>query len=201
VSSLPRPSQKDKILQAALECFAELGYDATRVRHVARRAGVSDAALYRHYPSMQALAAELYTLHFAGFATELDRAMSLGTTEERLRRAVRLTLATYRAEPAAFTFALLRTPTFLPNLPAGTKYPIGVLARVIAAGQDSGEIRTGTPTLLAAIFLGCILRPIIVASLAAPGTLDLLAEAEHDLIIEDAAFAALSSQHGEHHAP
>ena len=144
---------------------------------------------------MQALAEELYTLHFADFASELDRATSLGTTtEERLRRAVRLTLATYRAEPAAFTFALLRTPVFLPTLPADTKYPIGILAGVIAAGQDSGEVRTGTPTLLAAIFLGCILRPIIVASLAAPGTLDLLAESEHDQIIEDAAFAALKGQ-------
>ena len=155
---------------------------------------MSDAALYRHYPSMQALAEELYTRHFVAYANELDHATSVGTTEERLRRAVRLTLATYRAEPAAFTFALLRTPTFLPNLPADTKYPIGTLARVIAAGQHSGELRAGQPTLLAAIFLGCILRPIIVASFAAPGTLDLLGESEHDQVIEDAAVAALKSQ-------
>jgi len=26
------------MLRAALECFAELGYDATRVRHIAERA-------------------------------------------------------------------------------------------------------------------------------------------------------------------
>jgi len=194
VSSLPRPSQKDKILQAALECFAELGYDATRVRHVAQRAGVSNAALYRHYPSMQALAGELYTRHFADYATELAHATAAGTTEQQLRRAVQLTLATYRAEPAAFTFALLRTPTFLSNLPADTNYPIGILTRVIAAGQDRGELRAGQSKLLAAIFLGCILRPIIVATLAAPGTLDLLGEAEHDQVIEDAAVAALKRQ-------
>jgi AcrR family transcriptional regulator len=194
VSSLPRPSQKDKILQAALECFAELGYDATRVRHVAQRAGVSDAALYRHYPSMQALAEELYARHFSDYATALDQATAAGTTEERLRRAVRVTLATYRADPAAFTFALLRTPTFMPSLPAGTDYPVGILAAVIAAGQERGEVRAGTPKLLAAIFIGCILRPIIVASLAAPGSLDLLGETEHDQVIEDAAVAALTSQ-------
>jgi AcrR family transcriptional regulator len=180
-------------LQAALECFAELGYDATRVRQVARRAGVSDAALYRHYPSMQALAEELYTRHFAAYATELAHATSVGTTEERLRRAVRLTFTTYRAEPAAFTFAVLRTPTFLPNLPAGTDYPIGILAHIIVAGQHTGELRAGQPKLLAAIFLGCILRPIILASLAAPGTLDLLGETEHDQIIEDASVAALKN--------
>jgi AcrR family transcriptional regulator len=188
---LPRPSQKDKILRAALECFAELGYDATRVRHVADRAGVSEAAIYRHYRSMEALAQELYAEHFGAFAGQLLHATAEGSTEERLRQAIRTTLAFYRAEPAAFTFALLRTPTFLPNLPAGTRYPIETLERVIAAGQRRRELRSGQANLLAAIFLGCVLRPIILASLAAPGALNLLAETKHDRVIEDAALAAL----------
>ena len=188
---MPRPSQKDKILQAAVECFAELGYDATRVRHVAERAGVSEAALYRHFPSMQALAGELYLHHFAAFAARLAEAAADGPASERLRRAVRAALASYRADPAAFTFAVLRTPTFLPNLPAGTKYPIETLERVIAAGQRRRELRAGQPNLLAAIFLGCVLRPIILASLAAPGALDLRNETKHDRVIETAALAAL----------
>jgi AcrR family transcriptional regulator len=194
VSSLPRPSQKDKILQAALECFAELGYEATRVRHVAGRAGVSEAALYRHYPSMQALAQQLYANHFAGYAAKLDEVTSVGSTEQRLRQAVRITLATYRADPAAFTFALVRMPTFLPNLPAGTRYPIEILERIIAAGQRDREVRAGQPNLLAAIFLGCVLRPIILAGLAAPGALDLIGESKHDQVIEDAAIAALTCE-------
>lgn len=191
MNSLPRPSRKDAILQAALECFADLGYDATRVRHVAERAGVSEAALYRHYPSMQALAQELFTQHFAGYADRLDDATSAGTTEERLRQAVRTTLATYRADPAAFTFAMLRTPMLLPNLPAGTRYPIEILERVIEAGQRRREIRAGQPNLLAAIFFGCVLRPIMLAGLAAPGAFALIGESRHDQVIEDAAVAAL----------
>ena len=188
---MPRPSQKDKILRAALETFAELGYDATRVRHVAARAGVSDAALYRHYPSMQALAQELYTDHFVRFAARLDEATAAGTAEERLRRAVRTALAAYREEPAAFTFALLRTPALLPNLPAGTSYPLEILERVIAAGQRGGEIRAGQPNLLAAIFLGAVLQPIVLANLAAPGAFDLIGGVQHDRVIEEAAVAAL----------
>jgi AcrR family transcriptional regulator len=192
---LPRPSQKDAILRAALACFAEVGYDATRVRHVAERAGVSEAALYRHFASMESLAQELYSHHFGDYARRLDQSTSEGTTEERLRRAVRTTLTVYRAEPAAFTFALLRTPTFLPNLPAGTQYPIEILERIIAAGQRRRELRTGQPNLLAAIFLGCVLRPIILAHLAAPGALNLLTTTKHDRVIEDAAVAALRREH------
>lgn len=138
---MPRPSQKDKILQAALECFAELGYDATRVRHVAERANVSEAALYRHYRSMEALAQELYAHHFAEFAARLQEATSVGKPEDRLRQAVRTALAAYRADPAAF----------------------------ITTGQDERTLRGGQSNLLAAIFLGCILQPTILASLAAPG--------------------------------
>jgi AcrR family transcriptional regulator len=188
---LPRPSQKDKIRQAAVDCLAELGYDATRVRHVADRAGVSEAAIYRHYPSMQALAQGIFTHHFTAFAARLDAATATGTTEERLRQAVRTVLATYRADPAAFTFAVLRTPALLPHLPNGTTYPIETLERVIAAGQRRRELRAGQTNLLAAIFLGCLLQPIVLASLAAPGAMVLIGETKHDQVIEDAALAAL----------
>jgi AcrR family transcriptional regulator len=179
------------MLQAALECFAELGYEATRVRHVADRAGVSEGALYRHFPSMEALAQELFAHHFGAYAQRLAQDTATGTAEERLRQAVRATLATYRADPAAFTFALVRMPTFLPRLPAGTVYPVEILERIIVAGQRRRELRAGQPNLLAAIFLGCVLRPVQLTTLAAPGALDLSVASRHDQVIEDAAVAAL----------
>jgi AcrR family transcriptional regulator len=191
VSWLPRPNQREAILQAAVECFAEHGYDGTRVRHISQRAGVSDAALYRHFPSMEALAQELHGQHFAEYARRLAESTSEGSTEERLRAAVRVTLAMYRERPAAFTFALLRTHTFLPNLPAGTTYPVEILERIIATGQRRRELRAGQPNLLASIFLGCVLRPVVLATLAAPGALDLLTQTRHDRVIEEAALAAL----------
>jgi AcrR family transcriptional regulator len=188
---MPRPSQREAILHAAAECFAEQGFDATRVRHVATRAGVSDAALYRHFPSMRALGQELFTQVFAEYAQRLQHSTSDGPTEARLRSAVRTTLALWREQPAASTFALLRTSSFLPDAPRGTVYPLEVIERLIAAGQRRREVRPGQPNLLAAIFLGCVLRPIELATLAAPGALDLLDNERHDHVIEEAAVAAL----------
>jgi len=187
-----RPSRKDQILDAALACFAELGYDATRIRHIADRAGVSESALYRHYPSKDAVAQELYQQYFDLYAQRLRAiADAPGGAEERLRAVVRTTLALYRAHPAAFTFALLRLPSFLPALPAGTTYPMDVLTGIVHSGQRAGAVRNGQPNLLAAIFLGCMLRPIIVATFAAPGALNLLGDDRHDAVIEEAALAAL----------
>src|SRR5439155_13437908 len=108
----------------------------------------------------QALAGERYTHHFAACATRLDEATAGGPASQRLRRAVRAMLASYRDDPAAFTFALLRTTSSIPRLPPGTKYPIEILEQIIAAGQDQGELRAGQPNLLAAIFFGFVLRPI-----------------------------------------
>jgi AcrR family transcriptional regulator len=48
----PRSAEADEaILGAALELFAELGYEGLSVEAVAARAGVSKATIYRRYPS------------------------------------------------------------------------------------------------------------------------------------------------------
>lgn len=188
---MPRPSQKESIRRAAVDCFAKRGYDGTRVRQIAERAGVSDAAIYRHYASVEALAQELFAQYFGAYARQLADAASNGTTSHRLRRVIRTTLAFYRADPAAAIFILVRQDTFLPKLPAGTVFPLEIVERVIESGQQHQELRAGQSNLLAAIFLGCVLRPIQLDTLAAPGALDLVNDTRHDQVIEDAALAAL----------
>jgi AcrR family transcriptional regulator len=178
-------------MRAAVESFAAQGYDGTRVRHIAERAGLSEAALYRHYTSIETLAQELFVHYFGDFARRISESTSDGTTEEKLRAAVRTTLAFYRADPAATTFVLLRQQTLMSKLPASTVYPLEIIERVIVTGQRRRELREGQPNLLAAIFLGCVLRPIQLANFASPGALDLINETRHDRVIEEAALAAL----------
>ncbi|MFZ2526122.1 MAG: TetR/AcrR family transcriptional regulator [Rhodococcus sp. (in: high G+C Gram-positive bacteria)] len=55
------PAVLPKPLAAALEAFAERGYDGTSIREVAARAGLSVPGLYHHYPSKQALLVSLTT--------------------------------------------------------------------------------------------------------------------------------------------
>jgi AcrR family transcriptional regulator len=190
---MPRPSQKDNILDAALECFAQRGYAATRLRDIVERAGVSEAALYRHYPSKEAVAQTLFAYHLRDFSAQLTRiAHERQPLLEQLRDVMHLCLATYRAKPAAFSFVLLNTPSFMPQLPPDTVYPLDVIEQIMAAGQQQGVVRPGQPNLLAAIFMGCVLRPIIMSQLADPGALDLLHDTHHDQVIIDAALAAVT---------
>jgi len=190
---MPRPSQEQKILDAALSCFAALGYDGTRIKHIAERAEVSEGALYRHYRSKEEVAQALFIEHMGAFGRRWrELAGTAGTVETRLRLLLRAAFAAYRAQPAAITFVLLQKPQLTAPPPSDFVWPLEVVEDLVREGQAAGTLRDGQPNLLAAIFLGCLLRPVIVSQYAAPGALDLLGTIEHDSVIEDAALAALA---------
>ena len=52
---LTHADRRSSILEAATAAFAARGYDGARTLEIAREAGVSEALLYRHFPSKQAL--------------------------------------------------------------------------------------------------------------------------------------------------
>ncbi len=62
------------LLTATLELLAEAGSDAVSLRAVARRAGVSAMAPYRHYPDKESLLAAAAAQGFAGLRTALQAA-------------------------------------------------------------------------------------------------------------------------------
>jgi AcrR family transcriptional regulator len=68
---------RELLFRTAVERMIEVGYDATTLRDVARRAGVSAALLYRHYPGKRALVLELYqrlSAEYAAAASAMPRA-------------------------------------------------------------------------------------------------------------------------------
>jgi len=62
---------KETLRAAALEVFSEQGFHGTTLDAVAKRAGVSKGAIYWHYPSKQALFADLGALWEQGIETML----------------------------------------------------------------------------------------------------------------------------------
>lgn len=50
---------RERIMQAAIDAFSELGYRSTAMSHIAHRAGVGRATLYLHFAGKAALADEI----------------------------------------------------------------------------------------------------------------------------------------------
>lgn len=140
------------------------------MRHIAERAGVAESALYRHYPSKEVLAQELYQHFIDRYARRLATVAASGSPPlDKLRAVVRMVLETYRAQPQALVFAVLSTHQRLPEVAEGTTYPLDVVESVVAEGQRAGVVREGRANLLAAIFMGATLQPIVLAELSRPG--------------------------------
>lgn len=80
--------RRDAIVDAVRDVFAEKGFDGTTTRELARAAGVSEALLYRHFPSKESL-----------YAAMCESCIS-GRNSEEYRQILAL-------EPSASTLVLL----------------------------------------------------------------------------------------------
>lgn len=58
---------RGRILDAALACFLESGYEQTTIARIRERAGVSNGALFHHFASKEAIADGLYVDAMAGY--------------------------------------------------------------------------------------------------------------------------------------
>jgi len=56
---LDAETRRTQILDVALQCFAANGFRGTTTREVAAAVGITEAALYRYYPSKEALYSEI----------------------------------------------------------------------------------------------------------------------------------------------
>jgi AcrR family transcriptional regulator len=102
------------ILHAALDLFQERGYDATTMRAIADRAGVSLGSSYHYFPSKEHLVLEFYRhtheLHAAAIAPLLARETDLTARLRGTIRAVVITCEPFHAV-AGSIFSTVANPS------------------------------------------------------------------------------------------
>lgn len=69
------PEAARRLLLAAIDSFADLGYHGTSTRRIAANAGMSPAALYIHYPSKAALLFQIVRAGHEGALRALERSL------------------------------------------------------------------------------------------------------------------------------
>ena len=147
-----RPSGDDALLDAAREGILAVGWRRTTLTDVARRAGVSRMTIYRRWPDMQTLLADLMTREWAVVVE--DAALGAGATPlERAAGGVAATVARLRRNELFAKILEVDPELLLPYLldrRGRTQDAILALVEaVIAEGQADGSVRAGDPRLLA----------------------------------------------------
>jgi AcrR family transcriptional regulator len=82
---------RSAILDAALACFIESGYEQTTIARIRERGDVSNGALFHHFPTKEAIADALYVEAMVSFQQGLWEL--LGRRPRSLRAAVRGTIS------------------------------------------------------------------------------------------------------------
>ncbi len=133
-----------RVLDAAVELFAEQGFDATSVQEVVERARVTKGAMYHYFRSKDDLLYEIYhdliTVQLAG----MDRITAAGGPAPRILRAIIVDLVVTTAGRLGAATVSARELHRLSGKPAAAlraqrrRYHEGV-RELIARGQRDGE--------------------------------------------------------------
>jgi AcrR family transcriptional regulator len=150
---------ENAILDAAAECVLAFGVRRTSLSDVARRAGVSRPTVYRYWPDLQALVADLMTRELATVFTvaSQDPRGASGSVRERSIRQFLAAAAGLRAHPLLTKIMQvdpeLLQPYIFDRLGASQRMALGFIADCIKAGQQDGSIRAGDETAMAVTVL------------------------------------------------
>ncbi|MEO0467382.1 MAG: helix-turn-helix domain-containing protein [Pseudomonadota bacterium] len=146
---------RPKIERAALKLFVSKSVDAATTREIAEEAGVSEGALYRHYPGKDELALALFMeTHNRLGSMMIDGWQAGATLDDRVRRVVTAYCTLADEDWLLFSFHLLSLNRYLPHDIRRDDDPVSITEHLIGALIASGEIPKGDPAILAAMSLG-----------------------------------------------
>ena len=157
-----RNTKLPAILRAALELFTEKGIHATTTKDIARRAGVSEGALYRHFSSKQELAEDLYLTHLSHFTALLDKSvLPHRAFKDRMEALVTGCFRFFDEDRTLFTYLILSEHNELGRTTRRVRHIRHLVRDVLTEGRASGEVREGDLELLGALVIGAVIRVAI----------------------------------------
>lgn len=150
---------RQRLARAALELFTTRGYHPTTTPLIAKKAGVAEGTIYRHFSTKQHLLNEV----FRGAArwaqqTVADVAAAAGTPQERLAGVARALLDAASHDPGVLRILLLVPLADLldERSRAAERAFRATLEGVIAQGKAEGRVRAGGVEVWSGVWLSII---------------------------------------------
>lgn len=160
MSPAPRPTDltHQRLIRAALELFSSRGYHDTTTAQIAKKAGVAEGTIYRHFPSKQQLLNELYRAALRWAAKAIEDSGGTALPRARLAQVAQALVEGAVRDPAVVKLGLLeRYDPLLDDESRKTarEFRLG-LERVIAQGKAEGAVRAGAVEVWAGAWLAIV---------------------------------------------
>ena len=160
-------TQREKrrvILRAAITVFARHGYHTSRVADVAREAGVAYGLVYHYFQSKEDLLETIFRRTWSRMLEAVQQVeQEEATAREQLASVARIVLGAWQADPdlvRVLVREIARSPQ-LGNEVDEVEHAFAALERIVARGQQRGELRTDVDPRLAAWILYGALEEIL----------------------------------------
>ncbi|WP_128103997.1 TetR/AcrR family transcriptional regulator [Paenibacillus sp. DCT19] len=151
-------SKKKDILQAAMRLFATKGVDGISVKEIGDAAGVTDAAIYKHFKNKDAVALEAFTQYCADYTALIDGYVRQeGTVKQRLRQLFAEVLEMHDADPYGLLLISQNHEIFI-EIGSNEDYrqPLDALMDLIDQGIIRGELPAQDSKLTGVMIIGAI---------------------------------------------
>ncbi|MDX6325536.1 MAG: hypothetical protein QOK15_1890 [Nocardioidaceae bacterium] len=166
-----RGSADDAYLDAARDNILAVGWRRTTLTDVAKRAGVSRMTIYRRWPDMQSLLADLLVREWGGLVDDTLVSVGAGMDRPVIAEAVVGTVTALRSNDLFLRILDVDPELLLPYLlerrGRNQEQVLHLLTEAIAAGQENGSVRAGDPAVLGRALLlalhGFVISPRTVS--------------------------------------
>jgi AcrR family transcriptional regulator len=152
--------RKEAVLEAALACFEDLGYDATTIEDIRARSGASIGSIYHHFGSKEGIAAALYVETLEQYRAGMrERAATARSARAFVRGIVQYHLDWAAQHPARARYLhFMRRAESVreiePTLRASTKEFLRELKAHVDRWVEREELLDLTPLVFIAVVIG-----------------------------------------------
>jgi len=159
-----RETTKGKIEAAALSLFARKGLSVT-IDEIAKTAGLSKGLLYSHYPSKEALIAELLKQATANAGTRVKEiAGGEGSATEKIKKLTAMICEMLSTNHIGIDYVMFTIQVGMSGFQitaselysADNPHPVESLARLIGECQAEGTAVKGDPAQIALVFWAAV---------------------------------------------
>ena len=150
----PDSSVEKRILDAAAACILAYGVERTTMTEIARRARVSRPTIYRRWPDIRWVIAELLTTRIAGVLEAVpDRGVGREAVVDRI-----VLVAEHHRNDEIVQSVIRNAPSLAmvyiaERLGTSQQIMVDALAEAIKVAQDDGTVRAGDPHQMGAMCL------------------------------------------------